>query len=327
MSMRNLVFLIFSLAICPVFGEVEWHTDYTSACQLAKKEDKALLLFFNGSDWSGWAMKMKHEVLDEAHFLERVGSTFICVEVDFPKHTLLPDETLHQNVLLKQRYHVSDIPSLIILDADQRVISQMNYMSESGEQLACDLLKLVDQDQKLVKALNSPPSDPRELNHLYQLAQELNRQTSIEKILELGLQTEDPFFFLEKYRLLVEEGKMKEKPTLVLRQKIFDLDPKNKQGVHFTVALIDFQELCQKQSPKVAAAPLVEYLENFGVQDVANTWRVEMMIAQLYLDTNVFSEALKHAQRAYDTAPAMMQQEIAHSVDYIRSQTEPAVTR
>ncbi len=49
-------------------------------------------------------------------------------------------------------------------------------------------------------------------------------------------------------------------------------------------------------------------------------WRVEMMIAQFYLDSDESNTALRHAERALTLAPEERREEIERSVDYIRNQ-------
>ena len=42
--------------------DLVWHTDIKEAMGLAKKEDKPLFLFFTGSDWCGWCIRLQKEV-------------------------------------------------------------------------------------------------------------------------------------------------------------------------------------------------------------------------------------------------------------------------
>ena len=134
------------------------------------------------------------------------------MEIDFPKHTHLVQVTAAQNLELKQRFKVQDPPSLFLLDDQERVIAQVSYLPENGAQFAGDLLKILEQDVELTSSLqNLKSATPNQLKKLYQLAQELSNGSALEQILEIGLTTEDPFFCLERYRLLVEKGEMKQK--------------------------------------------------------------------------------------------------------------------
>lgn len=307
------IFLTLFLVLSQLHGEILWQTDYEQALSLCEKEKKPLLLFFTGSDWSGLAMQLKHEILDSDSFQDKIASKFICVEVDFPKYTPAPTELMVQNANLKERFNIHQTPMLLVLDGKERTITKIGYLPENGALLADDLLRVVSQDAQLCEGLKQLDSPPIPLRKLYQLAQELRQRAAIEQILEAGLRTDDPFFFLEKYRLLVEKGEMKSEEAHQLRQKLLSLDPYNEHHVHYTLALIEFQELSDVR-------PLQDYLEQFGNTDQENVWQIEMMIAQFYLDMDQWEEALKHGQQAYNSAPDVMHEEIAHSLKYIREQ-------
>lgn len=325
LKFRLLIALFLTSFASSLCATIEWQSDYKQALELSQKESRPMLLFFNGSDWAGSAMKMKHEILNAASFQEKIDQQFICMEVDFPKHSPLSEQLASQNEDLKNRFKVQELPSLILIDSQERVIVQVGYLPESPEKLAANLLEIVEQDTQLMTGLKSLSSfSPPQLQKLYQLAQELGNQSAIHEVISAGLKAEDPYFFLERYRFLVEKGEMKGEEALKLRQKLCKLGHEsasfNGQGIPFTLALIDFQELSQKNyEPETAAQPLVDYLANFAKDDQKNIWRIEMMIAQLYLNADRWEEALKHAEQAYYSAPEAMHNEISHSLDYIRS--------
>lgn len=320
--MRLLIFSLLLLTANSLIGS-QWYTEYAKARCVSEKENKPVLIFFNGSDWSGHAMKMKHEVLDGATFQKKIGPHFIFLEADFPQHTTLSQQIIIQNSELRERFSVQEIPSLVLIDSQERVIARLGYLPESEEQLANDLITIIEQDLQLVRGLQNLDARPDHLRKLYHIAQELGRTSAMEEILTAGLNTEDSYFFLEKYRMLVERGEMRSENALFLRQKLNLLDIENRQEALFTLALIDFQELSQKKEPpEVAVQPLTDYLLQFGKSDQKNVWRIEMMIAQLYLDAEVREEALRHAEKALLAAPKDMYEEIAHSLNYIRSMGE-----
>ncbi len=315
-----LFFLSFSLSFS--LSALQWQTDYDKVVALSRQDEKPILLFFNGSDWSGEAMWMKREVLDTLAFEQKIAHRFLCMEIDFPEHTALSEKKMAQNQELKKRFHVQETPTLLLLDSQERVIAQIGYLPESGEQFADDLVHILGQDGQLIEGMKNLSSDPAALKKLYQIAQELARQKEQESILDAGLKTEDSFFFLEKYRLLVERGEGQKKSTQQLREKITSLDPDNQLTLHFTLALIDFQDLSQKPIPAdEAVRPLLDYLDHFGLKDDQNVWRIEMMIAQHYMEADLMQKALLHAEKALQTAPSTMHDEIAHSLNYIRSTT------
>lgn len=306
----HLVFLFFAL-FTALFA---WENSYTKAHAESVEDGKPLLLFFTGSDWSGLAMKMKNEVLDSPSFQKKISSQFHLVEVDFPVHTLLPLTQQEVNLNLKRRFQIDEYPVLLLLDSKEREITRIGYLPENGDQLAEELLHIVAQDTELCAGLNSLPHEENALRHLYELSQSLGRIEASQSILEAGLTAEIPFFQLEQYRLCVEEGK----EAAVLREKLLKSED---YQVHFTLTLIDFQARANTlRDPREVIRPLENYLERFGERDQENRWRIEMMIAQFYLDADEWKTALKHAETAYQSAPGSMRGEIENSLHYIRDQ-------
>ena len=45
-----------------------WHTDINKAIAISKKENKPMFLFFTGSDWCGWCIKLQKEVFKTPEF-------------------------------------------------------------------------------------------------------------------------------------------------------------------------------------------------------------------------------------------------------------------
>lgn len=316
--MKTHFYLLASLLL--LTGNVEsWESDYAQALHSSQTLNKPLLLFFHGSDWSGLSMKMKNEILNLDEFQKKVASDFICVEIDFPQHKELTSAVAKQNEKLKSRFKIQEFPTLLLLDKDEREITRLGYLSEEGGQLAEELIQIVKEDAELTASLKNLVPDPANLRKLYELAQELQRADAIEKVLEAGIKTEDAYFSLEKYRLLVEEGGIDSNQARALRAKLL---MKSDHRIHFTIALIEFQELSsQKRDLKAAIQPLEEYIEKYGTIDRENRWRIEMMIAQFYIEADEWRYALQHAEMAYKSAPEHVLNEIEHSLNYIRTQT------
>jgi len=318
MKFPSFLLIAFIVKVNALFADLTWHTDYAQAQALSLKDTKPILLFFNGSDWSGEAMWLKKEVLRTPSFDKKMEECCVCVEVDFPEHSQQSQQVANQNLELKKRFQVQETPTLLLLDSQERIIAKICYLPESGLQCAEDILTLINKDATLLKGLAN--LEQADLITLYQIAQELSRESAQEHILEAGLKTKDPYFLLEKYRFCVEKGEREGSEALNLKANLASLDPGNRQGIHFTLALIDFQDLSQRNSqPDRTVQPLVSYIEQFGSQDESNLWRLEMMIAQHYMEGDFKEKALHHAEKALQAAPSKKYDEIAHSLDYIRT--------
>lgn len=312
--------LALSVQLCANF-----QTDYSKALELASQQQEPLLLFFNGSDWSGLGMKMKNEILTSAEFNDAIEEKMVCVEIDFPRYHDLPEPVAKLNQTLLKRFSVSQFPSLILIDSEQREIARLGYIPETGAAFAADLLKLLETD-KIVAQMSAKIETltSEELQKGYQLALELQQRDVVARFLEVGSHCMEPTFFLvEKYRQLVEEGGADTSQAEQIHKKIFQADPNNELGHLFTIALLQFQARSDRElnlSAEQVIAPLQNYLLSFGEQDCENVWRIEMMIAQFYLEQDEWRSALRHAEVAYENAPLSKRPEMEYSLDYIKKQ-------
>ncbi|WP_213357454.1 thioredoxin family protein [Chlamydiifrater phoenicopteri] len=305
-----------------------WYTNYQDALKKAKDSHKGLLVLFSGSDWCGSCMKIKREVLSNPAFISKIQSAFVCLEIDFPRHKNLDEAIRKQNMALKERFHVDEFPCLVLLTKEEReVFRVISFGNESGEGLAGHLQHIMKSDELLQKALPVLHKlSLEELRECYDLAQELGRRDIIKNILSLGVKEDDYFFLSEQFRLLVEGGKMDTEECVKLKKRLLSKDPKNERQTHFTVALIEFQELAKRskegvrQDSSQVIAPLESYLAQFGRQDKENVWRIEMMIAQFYSESDQWDFARKHAEVAYEFAPNNVRSHISQSLDYIKDQ-------
>lgn len=109
-------------------AEGPWLTDYQAAIKQAKAENKRVLLDFTGSDWCGWCIKLKKEVFDEAAFDNYAKSRLVLVEVDFPRGKAQSDEVKKQNAELARKFGIEGYPTIIILDADGKLLGKTGYM-------------------------------------------------------------------------------------------------------------------------------------------------------------------------------------------------------
>ena len=92
--------------------ELEWHTDFDKAMKLSEESKKPLLLYFTGSDWCGWCIRLQKEVLKTSEFAAWAKDNVILVELDFPKRTAQPDALKQQNASLARSLRVQGYPTV-----------------------------------------------------------------------------------------------------------------------------------------------------------------------------------------------------------------------
>jgi protein disulfide-isomerase len=97
--------------------ELKWYTDVNEAIKVSNKQKKPLMLFFTGSDWCGWCIRLQNEVLKTPEFSKWAEKSVILVELDFPRRTPQSDEIKSQNNQLQQVFGVQGYPSVFFAKA------------------------------------------------------------------------------------------------------------------------------------------------------------------------------------------------------------------
>jgi protein disulfide-isomerase len=92
--------------------EPVWQTDVNTALKISKKNKKPLLLFFTGSDWCGWCIRLQKEVLKTPEFAKWAKENVVLVELDFPRKTAQTPEIKKQNNELQQAFGIQGYPTI-----------------------------------------------------------------------------------------------------------------------------------------------------------------------------------------------------------------------
>jgi protein disulfide-isomerase len=95
--------------------ELTWHSDINKAIEISNKEKKPILLFFTGSDWCGWCIKLQKEVFFTDAFKKWAKQHVTLVELDFPRKKQLEPALQQQNAQLKQMFQVRGYPTAFIV--------------------------------------------------------------------------------------------------------------------------------------------------------------------------------------------------------------------
>lgn len=127
--MKKIIFILFlslsSLAVKAQEG-LTWHTDLSKASELSIKEKKPLMLFFTGSDWCGWCIRLQKEVFKTDEFTKWAKENVILVELDFPKRTPQDEATRLQNFNLQKTFQVRGYPTVWFVNPQLQEENKMN---------------------------------------------------------------------------------------------------------------------------------------------------------------------------------------------------------
>jgi len=97
--------------------ELKWETDINTAISVSNKTKKPMLLFFTGSDWCGWCIRLQKEVLKTPEFTNWAKKNVILVELDFPNAKQQSEEIKKQNSDLQQIFGIQGYPTVYFATA------------------------------------------------------------------------------------------------------------------------------------------------------------------------------------------------------------------
>ncbi|MBE8725282.1 thioredoxin family protein [Flavobacterium hungaricum] len=100
--------------------ELKWYTDVREAITVSNKEQKPMLMFFTGSDWCGWCIRLQNEVLKTDEFKKWAASNVILVELDYPRAVAQSPEIKNQNNELQQAFGIQGFPTVFFTSAESK---------------------------------------------------------------------------------------------------------------------------------------------------------------------------------------------------------------
>lgn len=96
--------------------DVIWYTSFTEAKEIAKKENKRILLLFTGSDWCGACKILEKNVFETKEFKTYAKKNLILLKIDCLKKTNQSIKVKNQQAQLRIKYKQTGFPSSYILD-------------------------------------------------------------------------------------------------------------------------------------------------------------------------------------------------------------------
>lgn len=110
---KGLLILLFLLSvIISNAQELTWYKDAAKAIEISNKTNKPLMLFFTGSDWCGWCIRLQKEVFVEADFKKWASENVVLLELDFPRRSQQEEQLRNQNYQIQQAFQVRGYPTV-----------------------------------------------------------------------------------------------------------------------------------------------------------------------------------------------------------------------
>lgn len=107
-----LLITVSSIVYSQADNQLTWETKLNTAINKSVAENKTMMLFFTGSDWCGWCMRLQREVFVKPEFKNWADKNVVLVELDFPRRSAQEPEIAQQNRELAQIFQVRGYPTV-----------------------------------------------------------------------------------------------------------------------------------------------------------------------------------------------------------------------
>lgn len=99
---------------------IEWRTDFDAALGEARRQGKRVLVDFS-ADWCPPCIAMKHDVWPDPAVARAIADGYVPLLIDTDKNGVVPE-----------RYGVTGIPTILVLDHTGTVLREGAFLSASG---------------------------------------------------------------------------------------------------------------------------------------------------------------------------------------------------
>ncbi len=132
----TILFSVFLVYGCKTHGkeaDLKWYDNLDSAIQVAKKENRPILMNFTGSDWCVWCKKLNAEVFSKDDFVNYAKNNLVLVKIDFPEKTFQAPQVAYYNKQLAQRFGVQGYPTIVLLDSKGYIKATTGYVQGGAD--------------------------------------------------------------------------------------------------------------------------------------------------------------------------------------------------
>lgn len=124
----GLVFAAFAAVAAETSTPKGFTDDLDAAMKRAKANGHNILAVFSGSDWCIWCKRLEKHILSQDAFIKAATNDYELVFIDNPMdETLLSETGLRNNRRLTEKYGIEGFPTVLVLDADGKVVVQSGY--------------------------------------------------------------------------------------------------------------------------------------------------------------------------------------------------------
>ena len=252
-----------------------WIADFDVAVEMAKTQNKDLLVDFTGSDWCGWCIKLHEEVFDHDAFLKPAMEKYILVALDFPQDeaikALVPNP--ERNAELQEKYAIQGFPTILLMNANGEVFGRTGYRPDGPESYIAHMAELASKGKPAIAAA-------KQLIAELKGSDEMGRVAVLEKVIakvqELGPDSAPAAILIPTVKMAIEKDadnakglKLKGIKALLMAQAADEahlsaareFDPKNEKGLYELAVIAQFS-MVRTDVMALAAVDALKGLQN-----------------------------------------------------------------
>lgn len=110
-----------------------WFENFEKAQEAAEESKKPIFVLFTGSDWCPWCIKLEKEALGTKQFKSFAKDNMILFKADYLRSKPMSAELKQKNDALRSKYGVRGFPTVVLTDADGKMLSQTGYRPGGGK--------------------------------------------------------------------------------------------------------------------------------------------------------------------------------------------------
>lgn len=116
-------------------AKIDWLLDYQQAHQQSIQENKPIFMFFTGSTWCIYCVRLTAEVFEAPEFEKWIQKNFIPLELDFPSGSWPQDKKKYEKQYtdLARQYGIAGFPTVVVLSPQGKKLTQLGYMKGGSE--------------------------------------------------------------------------------------------------------------------------------------------------------------------------------------------------
>ncbi|MEN8186275.1 MAG: thioredoxin family protein [Bacteroidota bacterium] len=107
-----------------------WLTNYEEAIQVAKQENKNMVMVFAGSDWCAPCIKLEKYIWESEDFIKYSEENWVLLKLDFPRkkaNKLSKEQQAHNDALAGKYNKKGYFPLVLFLDDNGNVLGETGY--------------------------------------------------------------------------------------------------------------------------------------------------------------------------------------------------------